>query len=270
MLNNLQKIWRKYCGNSATERTVPNWIVQVDCFHSEHIIESLQYTDTPYITIDKNTNKPVFLNGAINIFRGSIEKAELYKGHPNVYIENMEDFDFDVYVNFIDNLLNDDYMIVKAGEVKEKKKDICGRFSGDRLFIRPVKGDKLFTGTNLTKKWFDNEIDIIFGTLSRRPVRDDDEVIFSSFKKVENECRLLVNYGRIVSYSMYEGGKFSHKLAADCLTHIKSYPAPFFTVDVCMDSGKIIEINSFSCAGLYDMDLDEVVYSVNDFFTREK
>lgn len=271
MLSSLQKTFRKFYGNSATEKLAPNWIVQEDCLDSEYMIEALENTGTPYILINKETSEPIHDENLYNIFRGSLEKSELYINHPKVFLENMWLFDCDVYYNrFVTNLLNEDNIILNAGKVKESKKYIFEQFEGDRLFIRPVAGDKLFTGTTLTKKWFDNEIDIIFDHLSRRPVEDHDKILFSSYKAVENECRVLINYGKIISWSSYSGCKSDLGLIQDCLRNIKIYPEPFFTADICMDSGKIIEINSFSCAGLYDMDLNEVVCSVNDFFTREK
>jgi hypothetical protein len=263
-----------------------DWVIQTDIFDKEEnnkLISSIIKSGAKCKLVDKNA-KPFtskfndfFDNGDFYIFRGSLENKKYLDLSKDFFMNVYEDLSAYNWSNYAptEDVLNSDYIIIPSGSVKKNRELICDTFSGDQLFLKPNDGCKLFTGTTLKKKWFDKEIDIIFGDAIRK-VQHNDLIIFSSFKNVVNEVRVVMIENEVITYGIYNGEVASYmskgKWVNDAISNLKiNYPPnPIYTVDLCLDSGKIIEINSFCCAGLYmHTDYDILVNRINNFYMDE-
>jgi hypothetical protein len=139
-------------------------------------------------------------------------------------------------------------------------------FKSNSLFVRPDSGAKEFSGRivyskNCNLEFFD------YGFYHEDP---NLLVVISSSKKIEKEWRLVVANKKVITGSQY---KINCELESspDCPEEIIEFgnkivnmdwePDPIYTIDVCSSNGKLylLEINSFSCSGLYDCDIKKIV-----------
>jgi len=249
-----------------------DWVIQTGVFDKEEddkLISSILKSGSNCLYVNKDTyvfSKEFYISGNY-IFRGSLEKKKELDNQDfctNVY-ENLLQYNWSNYAPQ-ENVLNSDYIIIPAGSVKKSKELICDIFSGEELFIKPNDGCKLFAGTTLKKRWFEKEIDIIFGD-ARRIIKHNDLIVFSSFKEIKNEVRVVMIEKESITYGSYNTQNDPWiKYIVDSLV-INNPPNLIYTVDLCIDSGKIVEINSFACAGLYPgTDYDVLVEKVNKFY----
>ena len=95
-------------------------------------------------------------------------------------------------------------------------------------------------------------------------------VLISYNVDIYYEVRFLMHQNKIVSHSFY-----SNSCSDSGLEKLKKlveseeyYPDKFYTIDAGLTAWgpKIIEYNSFSCAGLYDMDYEKVVKTVEEVY----
>lgn len=247
-----------------------HWIIQ-DIFGDEtndfvRNLESYEVVSAKYDVYDKE----IYRNTQ---FRGSIDfvlKSCKYHGiKPQI---SLEKYDCSHYYNHLNegSLLNDDFIMLPWGFLKAQKLKIFQAFPRvDSLFIRPNSGRKVFTGTTLTKKWFDKEIDII-GSLPSSSVQNSDLVLISSVKDIISEYRVVVHEeAGIIDSVKYEGEdqEYVNHVAGEFLTtkHLKFpaylldfHPDVLYTIDVAFLSDgttRVVELNSFNSAGLYGLDI---------------
>jgi hypothetical protein len=149
--------------------------------------------------------------------------------------------------------------------------EAIGEPSTGRIFIRPSSGIKPFTGMVFIAKepyfssdWFwvregTKEEDIL---LMARPVGNEDRIVA--------EWRFIAAEGEILTGSQYKkesesdySSSFEQQALELAKETAKVYqPDPMYTVDICKnakDEFSVMELNSFSCAGLYGCDLKPVV-----------
>lgn len=176
------------------------------------------------------------------------------------------------YMHFGNRLINHDSIFMPWGLLKANKEMIHDIFPGDSLFIRPDSGRKLFTGTTLTKKWWDKELDIIKGLPYCR-VTNQDMVLISSVKKIISEYRVLMYNNEILGYSHYEGEIQKNTNFTKALVNFwgetNNYiPDTLYTMDLAWteDSVKLLELNSFYSSGLYDMDFKHIVKRIEKIY----
>lgn len=254
-----------------------DWVIQTDVFdkyENDKLITSILKAGSKVDLVDSKT-KPftsefnnVYDKDNFYIFRGSLENKKYLDLTPDFFMNVLEDLSWYDWSNYApqEDVLNSDYIIIPAGSVKKSKELICDTFPGDELFIKPNDGCKLFAGTTLKKKWFEKEIDIIFGN-ARRSINHNDLIVFSSFKKIENEVRVVMIEKEPITYGLYDIADSDWvKHIVDSLV-INNTPNFIYTVDLCLASGMIVEINSFACAGLYPgTDYDVLVERINEFY----
>lgn len=191
------------------------------------------------------------------------------------------------YPFFAKYLLNEDFYFLPVIELKRRKDDLYNRFSvDDCLFIRPDSGFKTFTGRAIPRDEFDSEYEWM------EEFSDPDSLaVISSPKSICTECRLVVSRRRpldpIVTGSIYRrDGKIVHecfeKIHIDeavmirefvekCLEEVDYEPDPIFMMDVCFsgDNLYLLELNSFSCSGLYACDLERIVKTASEIAAEE-
>lgn len=198
------------------------------------------------------------------IFYGSFQFADIAKDRCTVFC-NLPKLDcLYYYPRFGNYLLNANYIMLPFGEIKRRKEWIVSNF-GNEVFIRPSSGGKSFTG-KVIKDW-DKDL---------RFIRADPETLVIIAKPVDiaYEWRTVVVEGKVIASSQYKTfGRVVQRetvpealqYAQDVLNTVKYSPDPIWTLDICLTNNefKVLEVGSFSCAGLYACDPEPIIHAVN-------
>ena len=172
--------------------------------------------------------------------------------------------------------LNNDAILTTFYNFKNNYQYYYDLFNNDRLFIKPNSGIKLFTGYIVPL----NDINHELNYLSHTSLTNDSLLVISAPKDVKNEARFLIIDHNIVDSSLYEIGKYStpednivpdnYKEFVENIIKNDWQPDPIYSIDVgtVENELKIIELNSFSSAGLYAMDMNKVIKEVSEFTSK--
>jgi hypothetical protein len=185
-------------------------------------------------------------------------------------VENLSYSTFGAHLG--DVLLNDDFVILPFGEFRRRRL----RGWGGRCFLRPDAVTKSFAGMVVTEGDFDHEMNSLE---KLQLVMPEDLVVAAAARDIRRETRFVVVDGEVVSGSTYGWNgsddiglpidKASAALARDVASRAWQ-PDRAYTCDIALFEddvdlkARLIELNSFSCAGLYGCDLDAVVAAVSD------
>lgn len=184
---------------------------------------------------------------------------------------NVKNFDCTTYYNFLGRfLVNQDYMMLPAQEVF-RLKNIIKQIFGSYIFIRPNSCMKSFVGKtveidNLAAHHFDYCLDSL--------------VVVSSAKDISIEYRCVIADRQVIAATIYKHNQQDLAITVDITAtdfqHFLAFahevascwePDRIYTLDLaeycCLESQKyhlgLLELNSFSCSGLYGCDLESVV-----------
>ena len=198
----------------------------------------------------------IFPNNSNTIYYGSLSlglkiKKEI-SWNPGVYC-NLPNFKCSYYWPLFKGfLLNENYKIVNS-----KLLNI-----NEPMFIRPDSGFKYFTGKVFTK----DEVE-------RLSLLNDMDIVISEPKIITDEWRLVVS-NKVITGSRYSFEKENHippqevvEFGQFILDNIAFRPDYLWTLDICKtDNGelKVVEANSFSCAGLYNADLTLIIKEIKN------
>jgi hypothetical protein len=236
------------------------------------------------VTEDGLVTESTFKDDDCVIFQGSIQLALWIKRHkpwvPGVWLEPDKFKCTSYYSHLGEFLFNQDYEFTTVGEYKRKVDDYYKRFGRDNcLFIRPDTGLKSFTGQIFTRKR--HETDWKFFNQTTKP---EDIILVAAPKTMHAEYRVVIAKGEPISASMYqyEGKRkqlpgapknimeFAKRVAA---VIDKDMPlAPMYVIDVVEtweDEPRLMEINCFNCAGLYETDKKVIVDAANQIAWEE-
>lgn len=215
------------------------------------------------------------------MFLGSIEMTELVRKqlincHPVAFC-TPENYLCSKYMSrFGKYLFNDKYAMISLSELHRKKFFYYGVFGTEALiFVRPDSGQKTFQAQLL------DLIDI------DRFVEKNDHikhelVLVSTPKSITWEGRFVVTkYKEILGLSTYRfqgqvtkipsAPEGAIKLVKELL-EVGYYPDSVFCIDIAGDADKnywLLEINSFSSAGLYACKLPTIVKRVSEIAIEE-
>jgi hypothetical protein len=213
-------------------------------YHSDSISQEL---------LDENT--PTIFVGSLRTAR----EVNRYPVEPGTICNIKRYKCLNYYPSWHKYLLNDDYELVTTSILKrdtDKTKT---------YFFRPNEGDKSFTG----------------GVYSVEEILDmnllDNQILIKSTPKIlANEARFLIVDRKVISETIYKEVNYKsnneinyyRQKVENILEGTKLFiPDRAFTIDVVFDYErskiKVIEINSFSCANLYEMDMNKVVPAIN-------
>lgn len=240
-----------------------HWIIQ-DIFGEEtndfvRNLESYEVVSAKYDVYDKEIYRGTQFRGSIDF----VLKSCKYHGiAPQITIEN---YDCSSYYNNLnaEQLLNEDFIMLPWGFLKNNKKKIFESFPDvDSLFIRPNSGRKIFTGTTLTKKWFNKEIDII-RCLPNSSIKESDLVLISSVKDIVSEYRTVVHSEAGPIASVKYNGEDQDRVDEIIqyflmLKGVDFHPDVLYTIDTAFladEKIRVVELNSFHSAGLYGLDI---------------
>lgn len=144
-------------------------------------------------------------------------------------------------------------------------------YKTDRIFIRPNSGFKTFAGQTLHRDEFEFEVNSMNQLTS---VENETLMMIAPPKELLGEFRFVIADGQVLTGSEY---RWDNKLdiridypdeCFDLAQKVASHPwqADFaYTCDVALtpDGPRVVELNSFSCAGMYACDLEKVVQGIS-------
>lgn len=191
------------------------------------------------------------------------------------------------------HLLNKDYVMLPRAEVRRKWTQLLKIFGEEynALFIRPSSGHKTFTGKVFETKHLEKDWEWV-----EEFAEPESIVIVSSVKVIEKEWRFIVAENEVITGSLYKqriggvvsSGKYREipmsdiinidnddyaaKELALMIADEKYHCDPMYTIDICKTEKGIfhlLEIGSFSCAGLYDCNPEIIVTAAKSLAVRE-
>jgi hypothetical protein len=178
------------------------------------------------------------------------------------------------YPHFRQQMLNRDHAVLGIDEALTHVEDVFARFARDgQLFVRPCGVQKTFTGRCMDREQFVSALE------SARYAKG--AILVARPRAITDEWRLVVTGTRVVAGSRYRfGGQID--VSPGCPREVVSYvealladtpwrPDPIFMMDVCQaeDTLSLLELNSFSCSGLYQCDPAAVVEAVKSLAVAE-
>lgn len=226
-----------------------------------------------------------FSEGACAVAYGSNQFVALAKRRfpgrwqPGTYhrIENLSYSAFGPHLG--DLLLNSGFVLLPFGEVARRRGSLPAGVTGPggEFFLRPDAVTKSFTGLVLTPENFELEI----GTLRRiHNVADDVLCVVAPPRPIDSEFRFVIADGAVVAGSEYRwDGRLDIRsdVLPECAAMAETVASrPWqadrvYVCDVGMAAGepRVIELNAFSCSGLYACDTAAIVSAVGLAAWRE-
>lgn len=176
------------------------------------------------------------------------------------------------YPHFGEYLFNDNYVMVPLSELKRRLYFFYGIFGKEGLlFMRPDNGDKPFKAGLFDIQEFDREYEQLTDY-------KDELVIISSPKNIRGEWRFLVTDRKeILAVSSYRFQGLLTKVPSAppeatklCkqILEVGYYPDGVFCIDIAQDNDGncwLLELTSFSSAGLYAMEKRKVVEGIANY-----
>lgn len=198
---------------------------------------------------------------------------------PGIYC-NLPQFECQYYYpRFGEHLLNSDYAMFPFGALDHRREWIADHFNvEDCVFLRPSSGFKTFTGQIVELCDWDHEIRNI-----SHKIEPETLVLVCKPIEIKREWRLVVT-DRVVASSQYKEGEGLVRITGSDLRKVRDTPQtvldygqqvldevefkpdPIWTLDICETPAgdlKVLEVGSFSCAGLYACDPYPIVDEVN-------
>ncbi|PQO39260.1 hypothetical protein C5Y96_05225 [Blastopirellula marina] len=162
-------------------------------------------------------------------------------------------------------LLNDHHTILPGVEAICLQEQLFAEFGdGDEVFVRPSSVHKLFAGRVAYKDDFRDAI-----AASRYD--PTTRIVVSSAKEIGREWRLVIVDDEVVASTQYrDNGTMAIsrgcpesvlRFADEMLHEVPWRPDKAFMMDICESNDELylLELNSFSCSGLYACDLAAVI-----------
>lgn len=204
------------------------------------------------------------------------------KGYFGSYL-NEEELKFNNYYSKLkihpSKWVNGDFLLTTFYDFENNFFKYRDFFNNDQLFIRPNSGSKLFTGLPITG--YDSFISETNSLRQLSGVEDSSIILVSTAKNIREEYRFVIAGNSVISGSLYQinGEHYeqqfytseAYELATE-VASISDKPVDVFTCDIAkMDGGavKIIEINSFNCAGLYHCDPWKTIKEVSNYIESQ-
>jgi len=234
-------------------------------------LEVVKYEPWESGTFNQYPNEDcVIFYGTLNLAR----QLQKQKGWiPGVYCNFQNLCCVSYYSYWAKYLFNSDYIMLPMMEVLRRQDYVYDIFGiEDTIFIRPNSGAKTFTGQTLPKETIEKEFKL-FGNYAGKPL-DQIITIISSPKVIDKEWRCVIIDKKVVAYSQYkkndkldiENSIDSEALClADKIAKEEWQPDIAYTLDICKSGDKysLLEVNSFSCSGLYEADPGPVVKEIS-------
>jgi hypothetical protein len=208
-------------------------------------------------------------------FARAVKKAHAGSWQPCTY-HRTERLSYSAYSPHLgDLLLNDDFVLLPFGEVVRRRP----KAFGGEIFLKPDAVTKAFTGLTIPEEKFDEEVNAL-----RQISHVDDELlcVVARPKPIEGEFRFVIADGQVVTGSEYRWDNRLdirldvHPVCEAVAQEVARREWQADTVYVCdvalindRSEGRVIELNSFTCAGLYACSTPKIVEAVGRSAWRE-
>jgi len=217
----------------------------------------------------------VVVQGSINLCR-QLQKEDYWV--PGPWLNSIAYECSRYYASLGHHHLNSDYVMLPRAEVPRQMGFLKKTFGSEEnaLFMRPSSGHKTFTGKVFHEKHFESDWDWV-----EEFTEPHSLVIISSPKVIIREWRFIISDKKVVTGSLYKerigpisSGKYREidivnfpkdKAALKKAQEIANEgynPDPMYVIDICETAEgemRLLEIGSFSCAGLYDCNISLIV-----------
>jgi len=265
----------------------PKWLIQnYSQEEFDKIKSALELTKTPYQevpyksildSIDKSllpkTDECVIIYGSLQFVKALSKLGVVYT--PGTY--GLCNTDCSVYMPKLpeEYLLNYPYLITSWEELK-RSWAYYNTIYFESLFIKPNSGNKIFPGQTIPMQEWNDRVSLIEQTSN---VVNETLVLVSERKIItENEYRFVIANKKVITGSMYNWDKDCSPIypkeaeeLAQKVADLEWQLDTIYTCDIAMsvDGPKVIELNSFSCAGLYDTDRHKIITTVNQIAVND-
>lgn len=182
-----------------------------------------------------------------------------------------EKYDYRVWSNNWSKVLNTPAEVTTFGNVQRTEVP---------FFIRPCADDKLFTGTVVEdldefKEWQES----VFKVGTYTELNEDSPVVVGDAYKIEDEYRFIVVDKKVItgsSYSRHKGQKeITEGENPDLWNFVREriaewVPSDVFTIDIAVSAGNfwVLEMGNFNSAGLYQCDVQKIVFAIEEFLDK--
>ena len=176
------------------------------------------------------------------------------------------------YPIFGKHLLNRRHLFMPFGCLEERRDDLFKWLGEDDcIFVRPDNNDKPFAGQLVRREKWDEDMALVGFYDSVTP---DLMVVVAEPQNITHEYRFFVHDGEVLTGSMYRESAYTMgtreardveepwamaRIFAQRAKGLGYNPDPIWSLDVCKDAEnqtRILEVGSFSCAGIYECDTD--------------
>ena len=162
-------------------------------------------------------------------------------------------------------MLNQEFRILTIADALAQESAVYNQFNVDhKLFVRPNSVDKLFTGQLIDITDFEDFLKSKTDDYNR-------EILVAKPRPIEQEWRLFISNDQIVDGCQYFlDNQFNFQsgypedvseFVSEVFNNCSWRPHPLFVLDICKSNGKlrIVELNSYNCAGLLKCGIDQFV-----------
>lgn len=262
---------------SAALKELEYPLIEINSDYSPKILRenlNLSYVSQAGVAVyDKNC---VVVNGSIKMCK--LLATELKYGCHPILFSTFDNYKCSAYYSHFGNyLFNDKYCLMSLKEIVRQKYDVWGHYGKDTLiFIRPDSGEKTFQAGLL-------DIMDLQRLYEANKDYEHDLMLVSTPKNILWEGRFVVSkHKEIIASSTYrfQGNvtpipsvpKESTAFCQELLKNVDYVPDSVFCLDICQDSDKncwLLELTSFSSAGLYACDKKKIVQRVSEIAKEE-
>lgn len=261
-----------------------NWLIAQYKEDDKKIAQIIEYLGYPVKMVGKYDNMEnqhwaeAYPDESCVVFMGSLQFARDVFEQSSWYPGSLLDESFFRYRRYSQHilpyLLNFPYSITTYKAFRESHDHWFNCYgNSDCIFVRPDSGFKIFTGQVLYKERKDR-LD------EWEQIPDDSLIIVSEPRNIIAEYRAVIVQGKVISTSMYKAGSkhdeacidsydmglvdFAEKVAQDI-------PHEVYVMDIAevTEGFKVIELNSFSCSGMYQCDMMKVIPAVSEWAEKD-
>lgn len=269
-----------------------NWLFETDTFGEDCIAQlveeverqGMQYTYAAKVPLrEGKTYLDLFPPKSCVVFYGSLGFANQIRREatwvPGVF-NNCNNFLWQSYSpHFRKFLLAQNFGVYEWSELVPNKDVIYDRFGmgADTIFMRPDSGEKPFSGKLINKE----EFELTLPKLGYEVMPDHEIVIVSEPRNIELEWRFVIADRKVITGSRYMPmwlrlreleDKTAGIFAQHVVDSVSWEPDRVWCLDICRTlAGNyyVVELNSFSCSGLYACNPKPIVENVSRIALEE-
>ena len=258
------------------------WVIQRNLTNTDDLktlVQGCEKIGVPYIEIDIipfSDQLPDFDQNKLSIYYGSTTMGQLvYRDrfmNPGFFF-NHESFSIENYfAKWGSHMLNYGALVTSFGEL------MLQPYEDDKLlFIRPDDDSKSFSGEvkkfSEIKSWYDR-----LKMFDNTSLSLDSKIVVSEPYHLNYEWRLWIVDKQVVTASKYRED-FKLKKERGCPPEVIQFaeqrcleytPHNVFVMDICQtgDSYYIVECGCLNSAGFYHADIEAIVKSVTEYFSK--